>query len=68
MWARMSIRYLAAIIFAISVASPLVAAEPISALDLISADAALCLEIPNLNETWSTLDGSPILERLAAGS
>ena len=66
MWARMSIRYLAAIIFAISVASPLVAAEPISALDLISADAALCLEIPNLNETWSTLDGSPILERLAA--
>ena len=64
MWARMSIRYLAALIFAIGVVSPLVATEPISALDLISADAALCLEIPNLNETWTTLDGSPILERL----
>lgn len=65
MRARFLIRYLAVLFLTVGTTLPIVAAEPLSALDLISADAALILEIPNLNETWNSLQGSPILDRLS---
>ena len=40
------------------------AADPLSALDLVSSDAAFCLEIPNLEETFSKLESSPLMDRL----
>lgn len=42
------------------------ASEPLSALDLVSADVALCVEIPRFNETLADLETSPFIERLRA--
>jgi hypothetical protein len=42
------------------------AADPLSALDLLSHDVALCIEIPRLEETWAKLETSPLMDRLRA--
>lgn len=64
MSARLSIRGLATFLLLAAAAFPALAAEPVRALDLISADCALCLEIPNLKESWNKLSQSPVIERL----
>lgn len=52
---------LVALVFACQIAT---AAEPISALDLVSEDVAVCLHVPNLNETWAAVERDPMLDRL----
>ena len=42
------------------------AAETLAALDLVSSDVAFCLEIPRLNETWTALEHSPLMDRVRA--
>ena len=45
-------------------ASPVGAAEPLTALDLVPADTAFCLEIPHLEESWTQVEASPLLQRV----
>lgn len=40
------------------------ASEPRSAMDLVSADTALCLEITGLEQAWGDLESGPLVERL----
>ncbi len=42
------------------------AAEPLTVLDLVGADAAFCLEVPHLDESWSLIEASPLMKRLRA--
>jgi hypothetical protein len=53
-----------AMFVAVSMAATSTAEENISPLDLVSSDAALCIEIPHINETWTKLENSPLMERL----
>jgi len=43
-----------------------VADEALSTLDLVSEDAAFCLEVPHLSETWTMLESSPLMDRIRA--
>lgn len=63
---RRLIQSLAVILLAICSPAVLHAAESFSTLDLVSRDAALCLEIPRLDETWTMLESSPLLDRIRA--
>ncbi len=40
------------------------AVETLSTLDLVTDDAAFCLEIPSLDETWGRLESGPMMNRL----
>lgn len=42
------------------------AIETLSALDFVTADAAICLEAPRLDQTWKTLESSELTQRLSA--
>ena len=46
--------------------TPTFGTEPQSALQLVSADVAICLEIPGLDQTWSELEAGPLMARLRA--
>lgn len=42
------------------------AGADVSALDLVSSDAAFCVEIPHFNQTWALFENGPLMERLRA--
>lgn len=44
----------------------LMGGDTISSLQLVSADAAVCIEIPQLDQTWSVMESSPLTQRLLA--
>lgn len=40
------------------------AGELTSTLDLISSDAAFCLEVPHLNDSWTRIESDPVIDRI----
>ncbi len=66
MWNRMLAWSLGLLLVLFSSAPVLQADDSFAALDLISSDVAFCLEIPALEKTWASLEGSPLMDRLRA--
>lgn len=63
---RLHTRCLAVVLAASAWTAATLAAETVSTLDLVSSEAALCVEIPHLNDTWSTIENGPLMQRLRA--
>lgn len=55
-----------AVLFVMTAATIASADDSISALQLVSSDAAVCIEIPQLEQTWVTLESSRVGERFLA--
>lgn len=60
------LRWIVLLVVSLSAIGRLSAAEPQSILQLVSADAAICLEVPELDQTWAELEAGPLLIRMRA--
>jgi hypothetical protein len=52
------------IFIAVSGTAPVISADPISTLDLVAGDVAVCLEVPELDRAWTRLESDGLIKRL----
>ena len=57
-------QFLSAALIVFGGAIQALADDSFSALDLVTSDVAFCLEIPHLNDTLSTVESGPLMDRL----